>query len=420
MASDPVLIVGGGLAGLCCAKELTEKGVPFTLFEASDGWGGRVRTDEFEGFLLDRGFQVYLTAYPEGLRTLDYPALDFRAFQPGATVRLSGSFQKLTDPWRVRGEMLATLTSPVGSLRDKLRLRALRSRLLRTPDEQIFAAENHTTMWLLKDCGFSPRMIDRFFRPFLGGVMLDSSLQPSSRMFEFVFKMMADGDTAVPAKGMGEIPKQLAAKLPADSLRLNARVAAVGERSVTLESGETVSGAAVVLACEGPEAQRLAPGRLPPQRFRGVACVYYTAPEPPIEGPWLVLNGNNQWPINNLAVMSEVSPAYAPEGQALLSMSVLGKPSQTDEELQRGVNAQLMRWFGKDAKHWRHLRTYRIPYAQPDTVPAPLDQTSPRLAPGLYAAGDHRYMPSIHFAMLGGRLAAEAAMADLSGASAAV
>ncbi|MDX2182185.1 MAG: NAD(P)/FAD-dependent oxidoreductase [Bryobacteraceae bacterium] len=418
MASDRVLIVGGGLAGLCCAKELSHKGIPFTLFEASDGWGGRVRTDEFEGFLLDRGFQVYLTAYPEGLRTLDYAALDFRAFKPGAMVRLAGAFQKLTDPWRVRGETLSTLTSPVGSFRDKLRLRALRSRLLRTPDEEILAAENHTTMWLLKDCGFSPRMIDRFFRPLMGGVMLDSSLLPSSRMFEFVFKMMADGDTAVPAKGMGEIPKQLASKLPSDSLRLNARVASIGDRSVTLESGETVPGAAVVLACEGPEAQRLAPAHLPPQRFRSVACVYYTAPEPPIEGPWLVLNGNNQWPINNLAVMSEVSRDYAPDGRALLSMSVLGKPSQTDDEVQRGVNSQLMRWFGKDAKNWRHLRTYRISYAQPDTVPEPLDRVSPRLAPGLYVAGDHRHMPSIHFAMLSGRLAAESAIGDLTGVSA--
>ena len=59
-----VIIVGAGLAGLTCARVLAESGAAVTLFEASDGVGGRVRTDTVDGFLLDRGFQVYFTAYP--------------------------------------------------------------------------------------------------------------------------------------------------------------------------------------------------------------------------------------------------------------------------------------------------------------------------------------------------------------------
>jgi len=74
-----VLIVGGGLAGLACARALQEKGVSFEILEASDGLGGRVRTDEVDGFLLDRGFQVLLTAYPEAQRVLNYPKLDLRS-----------------------------------------------------------------------------------------------------------------------------------------------------------------------------------------------------------------------------------------------------------------------------------------------------------------------------------------------------
>src|SRR5262245_38663538 len=85
MAHHPeVLIIGAGLAGLSCARHLADSGISFEVIEASDGIGGRVRTDEHEGFLLDRGFQVLLTAYPEAQRTLDFHALELKKFRPGA------------------------------------------------------------------------------------------------------------------------------------------------------------------------------------------------------------------------------------------------------------------------------------------------------------------------------------------------
>jgi phytoene dehydrogenase-like protein len=413
---DRVLIVGGGLAGLSCGLELSKRGVPFQIFEAAATPGGRVRTDEFEGFLLDHGFQVYLTAYPEGLDTLDYASLDFRAFQPGAIVRAGGRFQKFADPWRNRSQLLTAIGSRVGTLSDKLRLYRLRQRLLSKPIDSILAEENRTTMSYLREAGFSRRIIDGFFRPFLGGIMLDNSLHPSSRMFEFVFKMMAEGDTVVPAKGMQRIPEQIAARLPAGSIRCGAKVTAATPSSVSLASGERVDGAAVVIACEGPEACRL-DRAIPMRRWRSVRCIYYEAPEPPVEGAWLVLNGNNQWPVNNLAVMSEVSRDYAPEGKALVSISALGKPTQSDEEVQIAVKSQLERWFGKVVRSWRRLKSYAIHHAQPDSPGLPAAEIPTRVSSGMFVAGDHLSMPSIHFAMLSGRLTANAVAGHLSGAS---
>src|SRR5919112_2912367 len=104
-----VIVVGAGLAGLTCAKVLTERGAEVVLFEASDGVGGRVRTDERDGFLLDRGFQVYFTSYPAARRHLDHEALGLRVFDPGAIVWCDGERSVLSDPLRGPKALLPTL-----------------------------------------------------------------------------------------------------------------------------------------------------------------------------------------------------------------------------------------------------------------------------------------------------------------------
>ncbi len=411
MSQTDVVIIGGGLAGLCCARRLHQEGIRFALLEASDGWGGRVRTDEVDGFLLDRGFQVLLTAYPEARRVLDYEALDLRAFLPGAIVRRQGHFFRLSDPWRESGSWLRNLFSPVGTLRDKLRLARMRSSLLRRPPEKIFEAPETTTREALERRKFSSEIIEEFFRPWFGGIQLDPRLGGSSRMFEFVFQMMSEGDSAVPARGMGRIPEQIAASLPPGCFRLNVRVDSLEGRQITLHTGEIFSAPNIVLAVEGPEAHRL----LKRQRTvpgRPATCLYFAAEQPPIADPVLVLGGSGRGLINNLAVMSNVSPEYAPPGQHLVSISVLGAPSREQKSTILSVTAQLRRWFGNEAGDWRFLRMYQIGHAQP--VVTPLEWIrEPRIEPGLYLAGDHCATPSIQGAMESGRLAAEALLRDL-------
>ena len=74
-----------GVAGLSCGKHLKTKGVKFSILEASDGVGGRVRSDKVDGFTLDRGFQIFLTSYPTAKEMLDYTALDLKPFYAGKT-----------------------------------------------------------------------------------------------------------------------------------------------------------------------------------------------------------------------------------------------------------------------------------------------------------------------------------------------
>ena len=408
MSKSDVIIVGAGLTGLCCALELQKQGVSCQLLEASDGVGGRVRTDEVEGFLLDRGFQVYLEAYPEGKRVLDYAGLDLRPFFPGSLVRFSGKWYRLADPKRELRVALQNLFSPVGSLGDKYRMLQLRKRVFRWNWNELFGAKDMPVRGLLDGLGFSARMINRFFRPLYGGVSLDPSLTSSSRMFEFYFRMAFEGRTSLPNEGMGAIPNQIASRLQPGTVRLQQRVKEIGENNrLVLESGEELEADAVVLATEGPEAYRLIP-TLGAVRSRPMATVYFSADRIPKEGPWLMLNGNNEWPVNHVAVVSEVAPGYAPPEKSLVAVTVVGKMLDDDDLLVRQVRDQLKRWFGRQTDQWKHLRTYRIMHAHPEVAPRALEDRTPPIRPGLFACGDHRAGASIHHAMLSGRRTAEA------------
>ncbi len=411
-----VVIVGGGLAGLACGLRLHESGIPFLLLEAASEVGGRARTDTVDGFQLDRGFQVLLTSYPEAQRILDYETLGLARFAPGALIRYRGKFRRFVDPWRSPRHFLTTAFSPIGSLADKLRMSRLRSRVTRGSLESLFSRPEITTSQALRKDRFSAAMTERFFRPFLGGVFLEPELATSSRMFEFVFRMFATGDAALPASGMGALAGQIAHKLPADWIRLNAKVAAIEDNAVRLTSGEVLTADRIVVACDAHAAARLL-GTPPPPPGRSVTCLYFTASAPPAEEPILVLNGDGCGPINNLCVPSQVNSSYAPAGKSLVSVTVLG---QHGPEMEGEVRQQLNDWYGNQVDAWRHLQTYRISNAFPDQTPpalTPVEKT-PRAINGVLCCGDYLDTASIQGAMISGRRAAEAILEDESQTSA--
>lgn len=406
--SGDVVIVGAGLAGLACSRELTLRGIDNLVVDASDGIGGRVRTDHADGFQFDRGFQVYLTAYPEGQRVFDPAKLDFRRFRPGARIWFGRRWHLVADPWRDTGAALRGILSPIGSLGDKFRIAQLRTECLSGAVEDLSGRPELSTADMLRESGFSSAMIDRFFRPFFGGICLDPQLSVSRRMFEFVFRMMATGDTVVPRGGMGQLPAQLEPrKLILDQAIASIRPEANGWR-LRSDTGDSLRARALVVATDGAAAGRLIPG-VEPCRFRGVICHYFSAPEPPADSAWLLLNGEGTGPINNVAVMSEIAPEYAPAGRALIAVTVLSGGTELAP-----VIAQLRTFFGAAADSWTHLRTYAIPHAQP-ARPGPLTERPARLAPGVFVCGDHWSTPSIHHALRSGRLAAEAVAAEAAG-----
>lgn len=413
-----VVIVGAGLAGLTCAQELHSRGIAALVLEASDGVGGRARTDVVDGFLLDRGFQVLLAAYPEAQRALDYDSLKLGAFLPGAIIRYRGRFHSLVDPWRHPWSAVSTLRAPIGTLGDKMKVAALRRQVTLRPLEHVLSAPEKTTLQYLQDFGFSSEMIERFSRPFLGGIFLDPALSTSSRMLEFVFRMFSMGPAALPSKGMGAIAQQLADRLPGGTIRLNARVRRIGRGGVELATGEIVPAKAIVVATDQLSASRLLP-EIKTGENRRTTCIYYAAKNPPINKPMLVLNGEGNGPINSLCEPSQVARSYAPSHSHLVSVSVVGS-YVGQPNLEQEVRSQLLTWFGSEVENWRLLRIYDIEYALPVPQRGVSAHRTWAARPGLIVCGDHCENASINGAMLSGRTASEAIAAFLPSSKRAV
>jgi phytoene dehydrogenase-like protein len=418
-----ILVIGAGLAGLTCARTLLRAGHSVHVLEAGDDVGGRVRSDSVAGFTLDRGFQVLFTAYPAARRQLNYHDLDLCAFDPGAIICAGGRRAVLTDPLRDRdpGALLGAATTTVVGLGDKLRTLALALELRAATIEAVLDGPDQPTEAYLRARGFSTAAIDRFFRPFYGGIFLDRSLATSAKCFTYDFKMLSDGETVVPARGMGAISRQLSLELrEAGALRLNTRVAALasdGPRvtGARLDDGSSFDADAVVVATPAPEAARLS-GLPMPEGSLGTANLYFAGSAPLYTGKKLLLNGEPDAFVNNAVLISNVAPGYAPPDAHLLSATVLGVPSLDDDELAARALADLRRMFVGDAAAqraldgYRLLRIYRIPYGQfaqpPGIHPGLPDNRSGR--PGLFFAGEFTEASSLNAAMISGEKCAEA------------
>lgn len=408
--SCDVVVVGAGLAGLSATRYLVHAGIDVHLLEASDGVGGRVRSDLVDGFTLDRGFQVILTAYPELKRQFDIKSLELRSFDPGALVWMGSKGHVVGDPLRQPTSLPATVTAPIGTPLDKARIATLRMRTRRGKAADLLRGNDISTVHMLQGRGFSQRMIRSFFTPLVGGIQLDPELTASRRMFDIIFRMLSEGDAAVPAHGMGRLSQQLADRIPPERIHLGTPVIDVTPGRVTVTGGRSVNTRLVIVATEGPVASRLL--GLPAVESRSAACVYFSAPKPPTNSKLIVLDGSGSGPVLNIAVMSNISRHYAPQGQHLVAAAIPGAAALTTVDLQIAARDQMRTMFGESVDTWTHLRTYRIEHGQPDQSPPFDPRQKVSLGSGIFVCGDHRDTASIQGALFSGRRCAEAVLAS--------
>ena len=408
------LVIGAGLAGLTCARELVRAGYHVAVVEASDAVGGRIRTDEVDGLLLDRGFQLINPAYPEVQRALDVEALALRSFTPGAQVLTDSGSYVIADPRR-GGSLFGALRADVGSKFAKSRFAAYAlgcavastSGLAQRPDVNAYDA--------LRSAGVSAELIDRFIRPFLAGVFLDDSLATSRRFMDLVLRSFVRGTPSVPARGMQAIPLQIADGIPRESISLGVRALSIEKQTVHLTSGSHRA-RAIIVAADVPGVSMLLPD-LPVPPARAVTTWYHLAHVPPQSltrgKPILVLDGRvTHGPLTNSVVLSHAAPSYASHGRVLVSSSALGLHGHMK---QSDILGHLSELYATNAADWELVGTYEIPFALPAQDP-PFSRRLPvDLGGGVFVAGDHRDTASIQGAMVSGRRVAESVTAHLGG-----
>lgn len=406
MEEEKIYIVGAGLSGLIAALELEKAGFSPIILEASGSIGGRMKTDEVDGFLLDHGFQVLNTAYPEAKKYLDFQALYLKTFEPGAVIFEGKDSYIITDPMRNPLKIVGMAFSKVGTFLDKVKMLSLTQELKKKSNEEIFNEISLPTHQYLRDYGFSDQIISNFFKPFFRGIFLEKHLNTSSRMFEFVFKMFALGNAAVPEKGMGEIPAMIRRQLSKTQIYFNSPVSQVGGTTIQLANGETLEADRIIIAVQPDKVMKQLQGQFAPAHQ--VINLYFSLQKSFMARPMIgLLPGDHL--INNIVFMDDVSKAYSENGRALLSVSVL-ESELGEKELIKAVQAELQEISGVNAEYFKFVRAYHIPYALPnlDDPKYSIPMTECKITDHVYLAGDYLLNGSINAAMTSGRIAAEA------------
>ena len=399
-----VAIIGAGLAGLACAIELQKNNINFQIFEASDGVGGRVRSDVIDGFILDRGFQLYNPSYPEGKRLLNYDALDLKPFIPGVAIRDNKRLRIVVDPFRAKGFRLNLLKDIPGNPLSYLGLLRYFLSYLVTSDAQIATTKDISASDSLIKSGVRGNLLEKLLRPFLKGVFLESDLKTSRKFLDVVLKTFLRGTPSVPAQGMQVISDQLASKLPMEKISLNMKIIKIEGNKLQTENEEIIAKKIVVATDPTTAISWL---NLEEKIMHTVTTWYFKADQRVAElvkgKPILFVDASNNGPLTNAVVLTNAASSYAPPGQVLVSASAISPHQNADLE---SVKKHLSVIFGLDTNSWQLIKQYQIKEALASMYPPFSLINSNQISENLFVAGDHRATSSIQGALLSGTNAA--------------
>lgn len=397
---ETIYIIGAGVSGLIAAYELEQEGFHPIIIEQTDEVGGRVKTIHEKGYALDLGFQVLLSAYPLAKKYLDLEALELHKLESGALIYVNDKAYRIGDPMRNWKMLFPTIFSDIGSISDKLKVLKLNNRLKRKSIDEIFESHETTTLQYLIEFGFSPKIIERFFKPFFAGIFLESSIQTSSRMFEFVYKMFGEGYATIPKLGIGEISNQLKNKLHHTEFIFNCEVKDITNDKILMVSGENLPHDGVIIATNSTSMIRSHKGS--DMKWKSCMCLYFEVDQTniPANTIALIVDGGNY--ANNLYAYTDIKT-----GKTILSVTTLEHMNKTDAEIIENIIAEVKKYTG--ALKVDFIHHYRIKQALPDilNLKMTVQPGENQVMDNIFLAGDALMNGSLNAAMESGRIAAK-------------
>jgi hypothetical protein len=396
----PIVIIGAGISGLQAARLLENQGINYVLIEKSQKIGGRVQTETVDGYVLDHGFQVLQTAYPEVQRSLDLKKLDLSYFSSGAYVYLDGQFQPFLNPFKKPFDFMASLGSGLVSIKDLLWLGYVWCRLqgeVRALDES-----KETVGELIERLGFSKKFTNLFLRPFMAGVLLDAHLSQPASLFYFYMKQFMEGDAAIPKLGMGAIATQLADTIPPEKIRLGVSVRAISEGYVELTDGQPLEFSQVILATEPDVAASFLGLSIAEEEPLACETFYFRA-----HGnltPYLYLMPEGSSPLLHFSCLSALNAGFSMNADCLFSATALSIGISSDEI--KGILAERL---GRKVSDFSFIKSFALPKSlwRVSDFHALKTEAARR---NIVLAGDYTQFPSLQAALSSGRMAAESVM----------
>ena len=408
--SHKIVIAGAGVAGLSAGVFLKRHGYEnITFIEASDSIGGRMKTENIDGYTLDKGFHVFFTAYPYAQDLLDFNKLNLKYFDSGALIFKDGRMKKMMDPFHHPLATLKTIFNNIGTWGDKINLVKRRIELGHATENQIFEKFEVKTLSILKKKRFSNHFIKGFLQPLFSGIFIENELTTSRRVFDYTFKMMMEGKTALPAEGIGAIPNQLASHFNKNNFVFNKSVVSFSNKKVFLDNSDVIPADIFIVATDQNSLYSNIKNVPEVKNYRSTTCLYFSSDKKPYSEPLVCANGNDLRLVNNITVLTNIYKGFAPKGKELISVSLNGFAKAEDSVLEEEIKMELRKIFGKEVYDWKLLKVYKIDYALPnqDYVLGKRQVNELKLDTNVYACGDHLLYGSMNAAMKTGKMVAE-------------
>ena len=410
--SKKIAVVGAGISGLYACYLLEQQGISVDLIDREDHIGGRMASEQKNGFILDKGFHVLQTAYPLASSLFDYDTLGCKAFEPGAMV-IDSDQQKpkiwlFSDPFRRPFRGLISLFNRFTNPLNLLRVGLLRIRIALISPSKLFQTGKLSTYEYLSSRGFSKSFINRFFVPLFGGIFLENELRTDERMFKFVFANMSKGKMVLPKDGIQACPNYLFDQLKNTNLLLNKSVNIINDNELVIDGRVVKYDHIIKTYLEKQNSPK-----------RDVWTVYFSARNSPINGKYLLLNSNVLAPgniISHLAVPSDVQPSYAPEGYSLIVATIVGESAaklglKKISDIEQATITELTRWFGNQVGNWQTIDVKYIANALPELTSEDYDKINSAM--DKVECGDYTF----HGSLEGSLLSAQRAVLSLGSLS---